>query len=285
LKYFSAASGNLNIFVKIIDKMHSWSADFAALFSVEGLIGLITLSVLEIILGIDNIIFISIAVNRLPVSQQKKARTLGLSLALVVRSVLLLFVGWIAGLKNALFNLGPYGVSGKSLILIGGGVFLLIKTWQEIMEKINTDEDEPDYASKGKSTFNGIILQIILIDFIFSFDSILAAVGVSGVVLIMISAVVVSMVLMMLFSGSVASFINKNQGIKMIALVFLLAIGGILLTEGILDCYNFSVPEEKHLELNKNYAYIALAFALIVEAFNMKERKVKRKKDLEIEKD
>src|SRR3954469_2855048 len=109
--------------------MHSWSADLSALFSVEGVIGLLTLSVLEIILGIDNIIFISIAVNKLPVSQQKKARTLGLSLALVVRSVLLLFVGWIAGLKDALFSIGPYGVSGKSLILIGGGIFLLIKTW------------------------------------------------------------------------------------------------------------------------------------------------------------
>jgi len=212
---------------------------------------------------------------------KKKARTLGLSLALVVRSVLLMFVGWIAGLKDALFHLGAYGVSGKSLILIGGGVFLLIKTWQEIMEKINTDEDEPDYASKGKSTFKSIIIQIVIIDFIFSFDSILAAVGVSGVVLIMIAAVVVSMLLMMLFSGAVAGFINRNPGIKMIALVFLLAIGGILLAEGLLDCYNFSIPEEEHIEINKNYAYIALGFALLVEAFNMKERKVKRKKDLE----
>src|SRR6478672_2904291 len=108
--------------------MHDWSADFAALFSIEGVIGLITLSVLEIILGIDNIIFISIAVNKLPQAQQKKARTVGLSLALLVRSILLLFVGWIAGLKDALFHIGAYGVSGKSLILIGGGIFLLIKT-------------------------------------------------------------------------------------------------------------------------------------------------------------
>jgi predicted tellurium resistance membrane protein TerC len=262
--------------------MHDWSADFAALFSVEGVIGLVTLSVLEIILGIDNIIFISIAVNKLPVTQQKRARTIGLTLALVVRSVLLLFVGWIAGLKDALFHIGPYGISGKSLILIGGGIFLLVKTWQEIMEKIYTDEDETEYTSKGKSTFNAIILQIIIIDFVFSFDSILAAVGVSGIVVIMIGAVVISMILMMLFSGGVSEFINKNQGIKMIALVFLLAIGGILFAEGIIDCYNFSVPEEKHLELNKNYAYVALAFALLVEAFNMQERKVKRKKDLEL---
>src|SRR6218665_2993095 len=244
--------------------MHDWSADLAALFSLNGLIGLLTLSILEIILGIDNIIFISIAVNKLPLSQQKRARTIGLLLALIVRSVLLLFVGWIAGLKNALFYIGAYGVSGKSLILIGGGIFLLIKTWQEIMEKSYTEEDEIESNTRGKNTFNAIILQIIIIDFVFSFDSILAAVGVSGVVLIMISAVVLSMLLMIFFSGLVAEFIHKNQGIKMIALTFLLIIGAILLIEGLLDCYNFSVPENKHLELNKNYAYVALAFAMLV---------------------
>ena len=149
------------------------------------------------------------------------------------------------------------------------------------MEKIYTDEDETEYKEgRGKTTFNAIILQIIIIDFVFSFDSILAAVGVSGVVLIMICAVVISMILMILFSGVVSEFINKNQSIKMIALVFLLVIGGILLAEGLIDCYNFSVPENEHVELNKNYAYIALAFAMIIEGFNMKERQVKRKKDL-----
>lgn len=263
--------------------MHNFSSDLNALFSIQGLIGLITLSVLEIILGIDNIIFISIAVNKLPQSQQKKARTIGLILALVVRSILLLFIGWIAGLKDALFHIGQYGVSGKGLILIGGGMFLLLKTWQEIMEKIKSDEVEMESKSKGKNTFGGIIVQIIIIDFIFSFDSILAAVGVSGVVLIMISAVIISMLLMILFSGVVSDFINKNQGIKMIALSFLLVIGGILLAEGLIDSYNFSLPEEKHVELNKNYAYVALAFALLIEAFNMKEKSVKRKKDLDLD--
>lgn len=262
--------------------MQNWSSDLNTLFTLQGLIGLITLSVLEIILGIDNIIFISIAVNKLPLSQQKKARTIGLVLALLVRSILLLFVGWIAGLKDALFFVGPYGVSGKALILIGGGIFLLIKTWQELMEKINSDESEIEHLNSGRSTFKAVIIQIIIIDFIFSFDSILAAVGVSGVVLIMILAVVISMVLMIMFSGFVADFINKNQGIKTIALVFLIVIGGILLTEGLFDCYNFTVPEDQHLELNKNYAYIALAFAMIIEAFNMQERKIKKKKDLEL---
>jgi predicted tellurium resistance membrane protein TerC len=262
--------------------MHNWSSDLSALLSLNGFFGLLTLTVLEIILGIDNIIFISIAVNKLAVTQQKRARSIGLALALLVRSVLLLFIGWIAGLRDALFYIGPYGVSGKSIILIGGGIFLLIKTWQEIMEKIYTDEDEIEHTSKGKATFKAVIMQIVIIDFIFSFDSILAAVGVSGVVLIMIGAVVISMLLMILFSGYVAEFINKNQGIKMIALTFLLVIGGILLVDGLLDCYNFSVTEENHLELNKNYAYIALGFALLVEGFNMRENKVKRKKDMDL---
>lgn len=259
--------------------MHDWSADFAALCSVQGIIGLVTLSILEIVLGIDNIIFISIAVNKLPVRQQKNARTLGLVLALVVRCILLLFIGWIAGLKEALFFAGPYGVSGKSLILVAGGLFLLIKTWQEIMEKISAhDEDQVTRVKQRKITYQSVIFQIIIIDFVFSFDSILAAVGVSGVVLIMIGAVVISMILMILFSGSVSEFINRNQEIKMIALVFLLAIGGVLLAEGLIDSYNFSVPEAEHVELNKNYVYVALAFALLIEGFNMKERKIRRKR-------
>jgi len=263
--------------------MHDWGKDFEALVSVQGLIGLLTLSVLEIILGIDNIIFISIAVNKLPRAQQAKGRTIGLALALIVRSVLLLFIGWIAGLVDPLFSIGPYGVSGKSLILTGGGIFLLVKTWKELMEKVHEEADVDDESIRKKTSFGAVIMQIIIIDFIFSFDSILAAVGVSGVVLIMIFAVVLSMIMMMLFSGVVADFINRNQGIKTIALVFLLAIGAILLAEGLIDVYNFSVPESAHVELNKNYAYVALAFALIVELFNMRERTLRKKKDLELE--
>lgn len=264
--------------------MHDWSKDVDTLFSIKGAIELLTLSVLEIILGIDNIIFISIAVNKLPRAQQSKGRTIGLALALIVRSVLLLFVGWIAGLVDPLIMVGPYGISGKSIILTGGGIFLLIKTWKELMEKVHEEADVDDESIRKKTSFGSIIMQIIIIDFIFSFDSILAAVGVSGNVVVMISAVVLSMLMMMLFSGVVADFINRNQGIKTIALVFLLAIGGILLAEGLIDAYNFSVPETTHVELNKNYAYVALAFALIIELFNMRERNLRKKKDLELEK-
>lgn len=258
--------------------MQDTESIFGILFTVKGLIGLVTLSVLEIILGIDNIIFISIAVNKLPREQQNKARIIGLSLALIVRSVLLCFIGWIAHLKDALFHLGEYGISGKGLILFAGGLFLLIKTWKEIQEKFHEGGEEDEKHKKEKNSFGSIILQIIIIDFVFSFDSILAAVGVSGEVIIMIGGVVISMILMMLFSGAVADFINRNQGIKMIALAFLLVIGGILVGEAITDAYNFSVPEEHHVELNKNYAYIALAFALFIELLNMKERKAKGQK-------
>lgn len=259
--------------------MPDFSSDLANLLSINGLISLITLTVLEIVLGIDNIIFISIAVDKLPLNQQSKARTIGLALALVVRTILLFFIGYIAGLKEPFFQIAGYGISGKALILLGGGLFLLIKTWQEIQEHINGDEDEIGHGKKGKATYGAIITQIIIIDFVFSFDSILAAVGLSGVVLIMIAAVVISMILMILFSGKVAHFINKNPGIKMIALCFLLVVGGILFAEAILDCYNTTLPEEKHIELNKNYAYIALAFAMFIEYFNIKERKLKRQKD------
>lgn len=259
--------------------MHSFATDLSSLLSISGLITLLTLTILEIILGIDNIIFISIAVDKLPRELQSKARTIGLLLALVVRSILLFFVGYIAGLKEPFFYIGAYGISGKALILLGGGLFLLVKTWKEIQENIHSDEDEIGPSKKGKTTFKAIIIQIIIIDFVFSFDSILAAVGLSGVVLIMVSAVVISMLLMILFSGLVSDFINKNPGIKMIALSFLLVIGGILVAEALIDSYNTTLPHEQHFELNKNYAYIALAFAMMIEMFNIKERKIKRAKD------
>lgn len=261
--------------------MHNFSGDFASLLSVNGLISIFTLTLLEIILGIDNIIFISIAVDKLPKHQQKNARTIGLSLALIVRTILLFSIGWIAGLKDPFFYIGQYGISGKTLILFAGGLFLLVKTWQEISEYINKGDEEVGLDNKKKSTYGAVITQIIIIDFVFSFDSILAAVGLSGVVLIMVTAVVISMILMILFSGYVADFINKNPGIKMIALAFLLVIGGILVAEAIVDTYNHTIPEADHIEINKNYAYIALAFALMVEMFNIRERKIKREKDLQ----
>lgn len=255
--------------------MHNWPDEFSQLFSFQGLISLLTLSILEIVLGIDNIIFISLAVNRLPRRLQPRARTIGLLLALVVRTIMLFCIGWLAGLKQPFFYLGPYGITGKALILVGGGLFLLIKTWKELMDKLYKRNKDAS-GKKVKDTFGAVITQIVIIDFVFSFDSILAAVGLSGVVLIMVSAVAISMLLMIVFSGKVAEFINKNPGIKMIALVFLLVIGGILVAEGVVDCYNTTLPEKEQLHINKNYAYLALAFALVVELFNIRERHIRR---------
>lgn len=256
--------------------MPNWSNEFAQLATVHGLISLFTLSLLEIILGIDNIIFISLVVNRLPRHQQNRARTIGLLLALGVRTTMLFCIGWLAGLKHPFFYMGPYGVTGKALILFFGGLFLLIKTRKELRDKLYRKPEEAG-GKRLKDSFRAVIFQIILIDFVFSFDSILAAVGLSGVILVMVGAVVIAMGLMILFSGKVATFINRHPGIKMIALVFLLVIGGMLVAEGILDCYNTSLPETAQIHLNKNYAYIALGFALLVELFNIRERKVKRR--------
>ena len=263
--------------------MHSWANDLSNLLSINGLITLLTLTILEIVLGIDNIIFISIAVDKLPRAQQSKARTIGLLLALVVRTVLLFCIGWIAGLTDAFFHIAGYGVSGKSLILFGGGLFLLIKTWSEIKEIINGNDEETTKKNSAKNTFYAIIIQIIIIDFVFSFDSILAAVGLSGDFLIMVSAVVISMILMIFFSGVVSDFINKNPGIKMVALSFLLVIGGLLVGEALVDCYNTTLPHEEHIEINKYYAYFALAFAMMIELFNIRERKMKRADDFKQE--
>lgn len=259
--------------------MHHWADEFSQLFSLHGLLSLLTLSILEIVLGIDNIIFISLAVNRLPKHKQNRARTIGLLLALVVRASMLFCIGWIAGLEKPFFYLAGFGVTGKSLILFGGGVFLLIKTGKELGSKLSSREGKAAPAKKAMDSFRAVILQIVIIDFVFSFDSILAAVGLSGVVVIMIGAVVISMLLMILFSGKVAAFINRHPGIKMIALVFLLVIGSILVAESLVDCYNTTLPADRQIRLNKNYAYPALAFALLVELFNIRERKVKRTHD------
>jgi len=240
--------------------------DFNELFSIASLISLLTLSVLEIVLGIDNIIFISIIAGKLPKENQKKARTIGLMLALVMRVILLFSISWIIGLKDPLFHIMEFGVTGRDLILFGGGVFLLYKTTHEIHNKIEGYDENVNV--KGVS-FNGIILQIVLIDIVFSFDSILTAVGLVSNLLIMILAVVIAMLIMILFSDKVSDFINENPTIKMLALSFLLMIGAILLLEAF------------HQHIDKTFIYVAIAFSLLVEMLNirMKRKSEKRKRD------
>lgn len=249
-----------------------------ALLSFNGLLSLLILSVLEIILGIDNIIFISIVADKLPKHQKQKGRITGLALALIMRAILLFSITWLASLSEPWFHIQNLYFSGRDIILLSGGLFLIIKTIKEIIHKIYHSEEE--LSIKGKSTFSAVVVQIVLVDIVFSFDSILTAVGLSRNFIVMFSAVIIAMLLMMLFSGIVADFINKNQGIKTIALTFLIVIGGMLVAESILSAYNYALPHNQHIELNKNYAYMALAFALISEWINIKEQRIKRNKSL-----
>ena len=241
--------------------------DFQELFSIASLISLLTLSVLEIVLGIDNIIFISIIAGKLPPNRQGKARTIGLMLALLMRIALLFSISWIVGLKESLFTIGEFGVTGRDMILFAGGVFLLYKTTIELHNKIQGyDEDE---MKVKKETFNAIVLQIVLIDIVFSFDSILTAVGLVTNLLIMILAVIVAMIIMISFSGKVSDFINNNPTIKVLALSFLLMIGVVLILESF------------HQHVDKTIIYISIAFSLGVESLNimMRKKEAKRRGD------
>ncbi|UYZ62721.1 TerC family protein [Hymenobacter weizhouensis] len=229
-------------------------------------VSLLTLTFMEIVLGIDNIIFISIIVNRLPAEQQPRGRSIGLILALLFRIGLLLSISWIVSLKQPLFTVpvpwieGGWGVSGRDLILLAGGLFLIGKSTTEIHTKLQ-GEEEDEHNTGGRATMQSVVFQIILIDIVFSFDSILTAVGLVDNVMIMILAVILSMGVMLAFSGVVANFVNRNPTIKMLALSFLIMIGVML------------VMEAFHKEIEKGYIYFAMFFSLIVELLNMRLRK------------
>lgn len=241
--------------------------DFQELFSIASLISLLTLSVLEIVLGIDNIIFISIIAGKLPKVKQGKARSIGLLLALVMRVFLLFSISWIVGLKEPLFFIRDFGVTGRDLILFAGGVFLLYKTTIELHNKVQGYGDSE--LSVKKVSFKAIVLQIVLIDIVFSFDSILTAVGLVTNLLIMILAVIIAMIIMIAFSSRVSDFINNNPTIKVLALAFLLMIGLVLILESF------------HEHVEKKFIYITIGFSLFVEMLNIRMRKkeVKRKLD------
>lgn len=243
--------------------MHDY---FAPLMTVEGWISLFTLVLMEIVLGIDNIIFIAIICGKIPNRQeQKRARVIGLTLALVVRILLLLTISWIARLVTPLFYILDFGVSGRDIILFAGGVFLVIKTVKEIYHKFKV-ADHLEKEKANKLTLRQAIIQITLIDIVFSFDSIITAVGLSNQILIMILAVSVSMVVMLLFAPYVSDFINNYPTLKMLALVFLVVIGVVLITESL------------HHHIDKSYIYTALAFSIIVEMLNIRLRNVHLKR-------
>lgn len=237
-------------------------------------VSLLTLTFLEIILGVDNVIFISLVANKLPEAQQKKARTIGMACALGVRIILLCFISYIIGLTEPLFHLPIVGlleqmgvhepdasaaVSFKDLILIVGGLFLIAKSTSEIHEKVGGSHEEK--VVKAKAVFSAVIIQIILIDIVFSFDSILTAIGLSKHVMVMIFAVIISMLIMMRFSGVISNVVNKYPTLQMLALSFLILIGFTLILEGF------------DIHVNKAFIYVAVFFSLIVELVNIKMRK------------
>ena len=240
------------------------SFDFSIFSSAQTWISLLTLTFMEIVLGIDNIIFISLVAGKLPESEQPRARAIGLSLALVFRILLLLSITRLVALTQPLFTLpifaGGYGVTGRALILVTGGLFLIWKSTGEIHEKfdIADDTEEELKAGRPRVTVPAIIAQIVLVDIVFSFDSILTAVGLAKEVLIMILAVILSMGIMLAFAGAVSNFVNRHPTIKMLALSFLIMIGMMLVAEGL----GQHVP--------KGYIYFAMAFSLIVESLNLR---------------
>lgn len=229
------------------------------LLTSEGIIALLTLTFLEIVLGVDNIIFISIISNRLPEHQQTKTRNLGLFLALVMRIGLLLGISWIIGFTEPLFTVLEHDISIKDLILIVGGLFLIGKSTTEIHESLELDEHEE--KKKVAISVSKVILQIVALDMVFSFDSILTAVGLTEEVMIMIVAVIIAMIVMMTFAGRISNFINKHPSLQMLAMSFLILIGFMLVLEGLGE------------HIPKGYIYFAVFFSLTVESLNMRRRR------------
>lgn len=243
---------------------------FADFSSPEVWLSLLTLTFLEIVLGIDNVIFISIVANKLPEHQQKKARNLGLSLALVFRLALLFTISWIISLTKPVFSIGfmedpkqggPLNISWRDIILILGGFFLIVKSTLEIHYKLEKAQTAHKNVSTGKAALGAILLQIVAIDMVFSFDSILTAIGLVKDISIMVIAVVLSMMAMLAFAGAISRFINKQPTLQVLALAFLIMIGIMLISEGF------------HHKFNKAYVYVAMFFSLIVELINMRIRK------------
>ena len=228
----------------------------AALSNPDAWIALVTLTVLEIVLGIDNIIFISILTGRLPVAQQSKARRLGLMLAMAMRIALLLSIAWIARLTNPLFTLASHPVSGRDLILLSGGLFLLYKATHEIHGRLEGEQGEGD--ARIAASFGAVLTQIAILDIVFSLDSVITAVGMADQLWVMITAIVLAVSVMLFASGPVSAFVSRHPTVKMLALAFLLLIGMSLVAEG----------AGQHIP--KGYIYFAMGFSVFVEALNLR---------------
>jgi len=235
------------------------AVEVAASGPAELTVAFLTLCVLEIVLGIDNVIFISILAGKLPAHQQPKARFVGLTLAMVTRVLLLLSIVWMARLTAPLFSLLGHDVSGRDLILITGGIFLVWKSTNEIHQKLEGEQGHG--SARAAVSFNSVIIQIILLDIVFSLDSVITAVGMVNNIPIMIAAVIVAVIFMMFFSGPISAFVDHHPTVKMLALSFLLLIGVTLIADGF----------GQHI--SKGYIYFAMGFSVFVEILNIKIRK------------
>jgi predicted tellurium resistance membrane protein TerC len=236
-------------------------------------ISLLTLIALELVLGVDNVIFISILASKLPLAQQNRARMTGIGLAIGTRILLLLSLSWLVGLTEPLFDitLGPihFAPSGRDLILLIGGLFLLAKSTREIHDKLEGEEHDPQAGRTGV-TFVGVIIQILLLDIVFSLDSVITAVGMADEIIIMIIAVIVAAIVMVIAAGSISDFVNKHPTVKMLALSFLLLIGFTLIVEAL------------HFHIPKGYIYFAMAFSVFVELLNIRLRSKKKVEPVEL---
>lgn len=239
------------------------------LFTVESLISLLTLASLEIILGIDNVIFVSIIMGRLKSAEErKKARTLWMIFGILTRTALLFALGWLLQQKGkALFTVFDKPFDLASLVMLGGGLFLMFKTVMEIHHKLEGDEEAQEgSAKKGGKSFANAMFQIVLIDMVFSFDSVITASGIAKHLPIMITAVIIAMIIMFFFSENISNFIHKHPTLKMLALSFLVLVGVVLVVEG----WDSESAHNMHL---KNYVYFSMAFSFGVELLNMRLRK------------
>ncbi len=247
------------------------SFDLSWITSPEAWVALLTLTVMEIVLGIDNIVFISILVDKLPVAERPRARFLGLAFAMVTRILLLLSISWVMQLKNPLVTVIGHAISGKDLILILGGLFLLWKSTKELHHKIEGHEEGEHDTGKARAALGAILLQIAILDIVFSLDSVITAVGMVDQVSVMILAVMIAVGFMMIFAGSVSDFISRHPTVKVLALSFLLLIGTTLIAEGF------------HVHFDKGFVYFAMAFSVFVEMLNVRMKTKAQKKRLAAE--
>jgi len=235
--------------------------DISALWTAEGLLSLVTLSAMEIVLGIDNVVFLSILTGRLPHEQQPSARRLGLLLALATRIGLLFSISWVMSLTEPWFEVFDHAISGRDLILFGGGGFLIAKATKEIHEKIETHADQQLSIGKGRAAYGLVLVQIAVLDIVFSLDSVITAVGMARELIIMVVAMFIAMGVMLMFAGAIGDFVHRHPTMKVLALSFLILIGVMLVAEGM----------GQHI--SKGYIYFAMAFSFVVELINLRLRK------------